>query len=284
MEIENTKLDTAKEIGICEKIGNKIEFVHKNAGGITLITTSTIAIGSVFIRCFSYLIEFGKAMYYGVPSSLIDVSGDNILYDFFVKGIFALFLILLNLIPYFLWKSKRRIWSKLGWSVAILLSPNVFVVWGLIADATRGIKYSARNVIELLGAGVVIGVVLFFIGLFNGVWEYIRELRKNKKDKHSKTKKVTSVVILLAILIVVESLLLIFCGGVTAAAQNQFKIITDNDRTYAVIYENSEKYLITECTIENGTISFTDINTKQELGKDDVEYTLCRLEQKRSTE
>lgn len=283
MSKEETKISDSNEISFHEKIKKRIEFVHKNAGGITLISTSAIAIGSVLIRYFSYLIECGKTMYYNIPRSLIDVSGDNILYDFFVKGVFASFLILLNLIPYFLWKSEKRIWSKLGWSIAILFSPNILVALGLVVDIIRGIKYSIGNIFTLIFAGVFIGVILFFAGFFNGICEYIHKLRRNKKNKKnlSNTKKIMYVAISFAVLIVVESTLLIFCGGMNAAEQNQFKIIEDGESTYAVIYENTEKFVITECTIDNDTISFIDIDTKKEIEKEGVEYSIRQVVQKK---
>lgn len=263
-----------------------IEFIHKNAGGITLISTSTIALGSVLIRYFSYLIECGKTMYYNIPRSLIDVSGDNILYDFFVKGIVALFLILLNLIPYFLWKGEKRIWSKLGWSTLILFSPNVLVALELVVDAFHGIKYSIGYIVGFILSGVFIGIMFFFAGFFNGICEHVYKLRQNKKKQNkedgvSNSKKITRIAVLFIIFIVVESSLLIFSGSLSAASQNQFKIIIDGDLTYAVIYENYEKYVITECKIEDKQISFTDIDTKREIKKDDVEYTIQRLTQKK---
>lgn len=283
MSKEEIKTPDSNEISFCEEIEKRIEFIHKHAGGITLISTSAIAIGSVLIRYFSYLIECGKTMYYNIPRALIDVSGDNILYDFFVNGVFALFLILLNLIPYFLWKSEKRIWSKLGWSFAILFSPNILVALGLVVDIIRGIKYSIGNIIALISTGVFIGVILFFAGFFNGICEYIHKLRRNKKNKKilSNTKKIMYVAISFAVLIIVESTLLIFCGGMSSSAQNQFKIIEDDESTYAVIYENSEKFVITECTIDKGTISFVDIDTKKEIEKDGVEYTIRNLTQKK---
>lgn len=286
MEKEKIILTELTEGSKYTKLKKAIKFIQENAGGITLITTSAIALGSVLIRYFSYLIECGKTMYYNIPRSLIDVSGDNILYDFFVKGIFALFFILLNLIPYFLWKGEKRIWSKLGLSLILVLSPEVLVILGLMVNGSRGIKYSIGDLGIFFLSGFIVGAIFFSAGLLNGICEHVYKLRQNKKKQNkekrlSNSKKVTRIIVLFVLLIVVESVLIIFIGYLNAASKNQFKIIIDGDLTYAVIYENSEKYVISKCEIEDKQISFTDIETKKEIKKDDVEYTIQRLTQRK---
>ncbi len=71
-------------------------------------------------------------------------------------------------------------------------------------------------------------------------------------------------------------------GALTAASQNEFKVVTlDDGICYAVIYENSEKYVITECEIENNNIFFENLDIKREINRTDVEYILHRLNSKK---
>lgn len=269
---------------IYAKILNKIiKYFQENAAGITLLSTSTIAVGSVLIRYVTYLIEYGKTLYFNIPRSLIDISGDTVLYDFFVKGIVAVGFMLINLIPYFLWIGRKKTSIKVLLSLAIVLSPNLLLIIAFFLDVFKSIEHSFANICLLLGTGLVCGVVLFFNGFYYGISKYISEQkRNNKKSKKNKNftfiEKVYRTIIAFAVLFVVESSLFIVFGALTVASQNEFKVVTlDDGICYAVIYENSEKYVITECEIENNNIFFENLDIKREINRTDVEYILHRL-------
>ncbi len=50
--------------------------------------------------------------------------------------------------------------------------------------------------------------------------------------------------------------------------------------SYAVVYETSDSYIVTECKIDNNTITFPDLKTKKEIRKGSVEYSAQKLVQK----
>lgn len=151
--------------------------------------------------------------------------------------------------------------------------------------------------------GLLLGVVLFSLGLCNGICEYVLNLKaKNKiKDEGTKeTKKETSCkagnitkneerlnnyklgITLLAIVLIVSLILFIIVGYIAAYTQRQFKIIYNDDKTcYAVVYENINKYVITQCEIEGGLISFNNPDIQQEINRDGVEYKWQTLTQRR---
>ncbi len=262
-----------------------IKYAQKNAAALTFLTTSCIAVGNVVIRLIAYLFEYGKTLYFNVPNDAIDVSGNGIFYDFFVKGIVAVLFLLLNLLPYSLWKSeKKSVFLKIILSALIVLLPNILFVPELIIDAYNGIVYPLESILSFLKTGTLAGFVVFFAGLLNGISDcYWKFKDKNKKQviHLSKRQKISRIAVILSILIIVESFLLIFAGYSHAASKKEFKIVeTNEDITYAVIYENSENYIITECEITNNQIKFPDINTKQQIKKIDVEYTIIDTTQK----
>lgn len=270
-----------KEKNIREKIERYLTFIQKNAGGLTLIATAGVAIGSVLIKLVFYLIEYGKTKYFGVPSSLIDVSGDSVFYDFLVKGIFALFMVLINYIPFSVWNSQTRIWGKLRKTMIMLIIPNVFWLPAVLKDTAGGINYSLEEICMFVFLSALAGGMIFSPGV---IWAVMlkrqkQKIEKKKKKKTSFSKKITASLVVISVVLVVESGFLIFSGYNAASNQNQFKIITKDDFSYAVIYENSEKYIITECVIDNGKIAFTDRNTQQEIEKEGVEYTICHVRQ-----
>lgn len=134
--MENDKIQTSEsqQENTHEKFKKIIKYIQGNVGAFTFLTTTTIAVSGVILRVIIYLIEYGKTKYYNISSSLIDVSGDNVLYDLFVKGVFILLFILLNLILSFIWRSKSKMRIKVGWSLLFVSFPNFILVFCLIVD------------------------------------------------------------------------------------------------------------------------------------------------------
>lgn len=299
MEKGEIRTSESQQLSNREIFKKIIKYVQENVGAFTFLTASTVAVGSAVIRCVMYLLEYGKIIYYNVSPLLIDVSGDNILYDFFVKGIVALILILFNLIPYVLWKGNKKVLIKIGLSILIAASPNILIIFALLSDAFHGINYSISDIVISVLFGIFFGVVFFFLGLFSGICECISMSKQKKEaenkeknateDKTKKDEKILTVsksinkfIVQMAAIFVVELILLIIAGWNIAASQNHFKIINSGDDTcYAVIYENPNIYVITECKIEGECITFPNRDTHQEIDRDGVEYKWQRVMQKR---
>lgn len=303
--MENDKIQTSEsqQENTHEKFKKIIKYIQGNVGAFTFLTTTTIAVSGVILRVIIYLIEYGKTKYYNISSSLIDVSGDNVLYDLFVKGVFILLFILLNLILSFIWRSKSKMRIKVGWSLLFVSFPNFILVFCLIVDNIHGIKYSMLEIGIFLFIGLLLGMVLFFIGLYDGICEYVFNLKqknkiKNEGTKESKNEKSSKAenttkneerlnnyklgFILLAILLIFSLILFIIVGYIAACTQRQFKIIYNDDNTcYAVVYENPNRYVITECEIEGDYVSFPHPDTQREIDRDEVKYQWQTLTQRR---
>lgn len=295
MEKDEIKTSESQQLSNREIFKEIIKYVQKNVGAFTFLTASAVAVSSVAFRFILYLIEYGKTIYYNISSSLIDVSGDNMLYDLLVKGVFALFIILLNLILFFLWRGESKMRIKVGYSLPFVLLPDLILIIYLVIDNLNGINYSILEIGLVFLTGFLLGVVLFFWGIYNGICEYRSKLKQKKEIKNiteneaeKKTKKeenrlnIFKISIIFSLILVIVSLLFIYFGYCIANSQNQFKIINrDDDTYYAVIYENSDKYVITPCKIEGGCITFPNRDTHQEIDRDGVEYKWQRLTQKR---
>ena len=318
----------SRQINDFDLLKRIITYIQENASAFTFLTTTAIAAGGVMLKVIAYLIEYGKTIYFNVSSLLIDVSEENILYDLFVKGVFALLFILLNLILFILWSGKSKKVTKVVWSLLFLLLPDLILSIYIVFNYIRGVNYPMSENLIVLCLGFLLGCALFFWGIFNGICEYrfISKLNKDVKNKEEKTKKEKRLKVfkisflfknksqnikkktknkseqdiknesekpsrvkmlkisflVFASLLVVESLLFIVIGYDIAYSQNQFKIINSGDDTYyAVVYENPNRYVITECEIEGGYISFPKRDIQQEIDRDDVEYQWQRLTQKR---
>ena len=283
---------------IDSKLGNKkevlwkaIKYIKEYAGAISLITTAVIAIGSVLIKCFYYLFSYGYAIYFKVPSSMIDVSEENLFYSFLIDGIIATSIILFNLIPYYLLQKKRKILVKILGTLCLLALPNIPIGIAIVLDYFRGTIYSVREIIMFLLLGLALGCVFFFIGIYYGIRKYkqiysskhkrIKVYKKSKKNKISAKRKLIRSIVCLMVLFVVESVAIVVVGCFSASSKKDFIIVDTENISYAVVYETPDSYIVTECKIDNNTITFPDLKTKKEIGKGNIEYSLQKLVQKK---
>lgn len=275
-----------------QKIDNIFRYIQENAACLSLLFTATIAIGSAAIKFLYYLIDYGHALYFQIPKTMIDVSRDNLFYGFLVDGIIALSLILLNLIPYFLWCSQKKTSSKVWWSIFILTIPDIFLLIGLIVDLFNGVRYSAIYLIVTFVTGIVFSLLFFFLGFYYGIKKHYSDKKQSSqkdnanmdKKKLTLSQKITSACLCLALLFVLESGVCIFVGYSNANSKNDFKIITsvqdEKTTTYAVLYETSDTYITTECELKNGIISFPDLGIKHEVERDGIKCKIIKATQK----
>ncbi|MBD5115563.1 MAG: hypothetical protein HDT46_10290 [Ruminococcaceae bacterium] len=303
MEKDEIKSSESQQLNNREVFKKIIKYVQENASAFTFLTTSAVVVGGAVLRFILYLIEYGKTIYYNISSSLIDVSGDNMLYDLFVKGVFALLIIIINLILFLLWRGESKMRIKVGCSLLFVLFPDLILIFCLAIDNFHGIKYSISAKCLFFLMGFFLGVVLFFYGMYNGICEYRSKLKlekepkkeiknevtkksksKTKNESEKKTKKERNSLnvfirscIVLALLIVIESFLFIYFGYNVAEKQKQFKVINGDDNTYyVVVYENPDKYIIAPCETEDNFFSFTELDIKQEIDRDGIEYKLMQ--------
>lgn len=277
---------------ISNKLNNIVKYIQNNVAAITFLSTSIVAVGSVVIKIFYYLLYVGYTFHFQIPREVIDVSGDNLFYNFIGDGIFALILILLNIIPYFLWTSKIKMISKILWTFFILLIPDIILsILFIFAYLVDKVQFTIAYIIESLIIGVLFSLSLLFVGFYNGIIDFYRKNSSLKKEKEkSKNKnekpvsvsgKINRIIIGVAVVIAIQSLVIISSGYSKACFKNEFKIITENQATYAIIYETSDAYIITECKVESDEILFKDLSQQQEINRENVKYTIVKANQKR---
>lgn len=112
----------------------------------------------------------------------------------------------------------------------------------------------------------------------------INKFKVEKEDENQKLlKNLKDKLIIIGIGIVVEASIMTFCGYQRAEVLNKFKILegTSENVNYAVIYETSDNFIITECTIDDEakTIKIDKLGVKKEIDRKGVEYTIKRLTQ-----
>ena len=170
--------------------------------------------------------------------------------------------------------------------------PDIFLLIGLIVDLFNGIRYSVTYLITAFAIGIVFSLLFFFLGFYYGIKKHRSEKKqKSQKENANKDKKkltlsqkITSACLGFALLFVLESGVCIFAGYSNANSKNNFKIITsvqdEKTITYAVLYETSSTYITTECELNDGTISFVDLDVKYEIERDGVESKIVNATQK----
>ena len=98
MEEQNT-IEVIKLI--TKKIFNYLK-EDKHLGVATWITTVFATISVALLKFFGFVFESGKLKYWDISTSVINVSGDNVLYDIIVTVVLATVVFFLFLIPYFI--------------------------------------------------------------------------------------------------------------------------------------------------------------------------------------
>ena len=125
--MEDTKNETQNknDKSIKNSINEKVEYIEKNAGALTLIFSAIFVIGNTILRYVDYLMNIGSAIYFDLPINIIEISDENLIYSFFIKGTIFVGWALLNLIPYSLWMSEYSKKRKIFRTIAILFSPAI---------------------------------------------------------------------------------------------------------------------------------------------------------------
>lgn len=289
MSNNNMKASEMHRINIYEIFKIVVKHVQKYSAAFTFLISFIGVIVSKIISFSLYLIEYGKTYYYGISKSLIDVSKENIFYDVLVKCAFALLIILLNIFLFFIWKGNDKTIKKIGYSLLLILIPDLIIVSIISFEVFHGAKHSISEIILCFIIYFFIGVVLFWEGIYIGISEY-RMLKQKNETKASKSPKnqetsfkyIKISVVLFVMTVIVPIINFVYLGYNTARTQNEFKIIySEGKPDYAVIYENPNKYVITQCKIEEEYICFTNLNIKQEIERNGVEYKWQRLSQKK---
>lgn len=216
---------------------------EKNLGTVTWLSTAFTAISVALLKFFKFVSESGKLAYWKISPSVINVTADNILYDIIVTAVFAVVILALFLIPYFIGKSKikKRVKFLLFGSLVVGLS-TLF----LFGSNAIGIM---RNSFWVGLWAFVIADLLFLAIFFLPSVVFHIATRPQKSQAKPMTKK--GVVGLLVVLVAINILYFYFAGYYAALAATEYRITTDG---YAIIYETDDQYYLAEFDAENKSI------------------------------
>ncbi len=284
MKNEHLKLEEIWVGSRQDKTNNIMRYLQENAAAISVAFTVAIAIGGLCIKLLYYLMGLGRLLYFEIPKSSIDIFNGNVFYRFIVDGLIALFLILLNLIPYFIWANKdKTLLYKIIRSIVIVSSPNILILIGYIIDLSNGTEYTLKLTFAIFAVGLIFGLLFFSMGLYYGIKKY-RSYYIAQKETNIKGKKITFLKwsVIIAFCIVIFLGCFVFAGYMSAASKNEFIIIDDNENqiTYTVLYEKSESFIITECCLDDGYIYIDKSKPKKEINREGIEYRIVKAVQK----
>lgn len=263
-----------------EKIDNIIKYVQQNIASVSIMLTAFISIGSIVIKIIHYLTEFGYVTYLGIPPSAISINSDNLIYEFFTSGIFALLLFLLNLIPFYIWKSDKKIIIKILLSFLLFISPVIPATIIVLIVSLNGFSNMWFVIFEVAILCLLLGLLVFSYGTLAGILSSFFESKAKKKDTATEKDKIRKqvfstkfqIVIYMIIFLVVESLVCMLTGYFRAKNRTDFKIVENyNKKNYAIIYETKDTYFLSECSIECDKIKSIDFSTKLYVNKEDVD-------------
>lgn len=122
---------------------------EKNLGVITWLTTIFTTLAIAYLKLIKYVSESGKLAYWNLPVSIIDVSGDNVVYDIIMSVVFAAVMMTILLIPFFVIKSKLRVRYKVLWNA-------------IIAAVVSLIMFFSGNTKEIVLNNGWVGTLAFF--------------------------------------------------------------------------------------------------------------------------
>lgn len=116
-----------------------------------------------------------------------------------------------------------------------------------------------ENILKIIVCIVVLsgGVSLFFV--YSLSYIIFPDQNQNHSMENNKRKRIWPMLIILSFPFVVAYM----CGIIKASTQKSFKLITDSDKIFAVIYEDKDNYIVEP--IENGGI--INIFIQKEISK-----------------
>lgn len=242
-----------------KKITRRVKkYLKKNLSVITWITTAFIAVAVAILKFIRFVSESGRLGYWRISPAIINVAGDNVLYDIIVTTVFAAVATGLFLIPYFIIKSKMKKGIKGAIFGAIILVLSMIMFFG-------------SNASEIIQSSLLIGIiaflfvdVIFLLVCFSPTITVLLITKPVKGDLKQLTKKrAVGVVIALSIICIVYFYLSAYYSAMT---ETNYRITEDG---YAIIYETDDLYYLAKYDEKNKII----LKEHQKvIEKTDVDY------------
>ena len=231
---------------------------EKHLGVITWIASILATFSVILLKFIRYTYERGYISYWKLPTSVISIIDDNILYDIILTIAFAMILTAILLIPFYIMKASWRI----IWKIIAYLAINLTIsIWFFFES-------EANIMINHLGwkgivAFVFADIILLAVFYLPSVLHYI-PIPPSKKPQTSYSLK--KVLIVLIILLLSYIIYFYYAGVNSAKSQYQYRIINSE---YAIIYETNDCYYLAKYDKTNNCIIKEFQKT---IPKDNIEY------------
>lgn len=264
--IGTTETIEAQDQSLQEWIKEKYALLkeEKNLGVITWLTTLLTTLAIAYLKLIKYVAESGKMAYWNLPVSIIDVSGDNVVYDIIMSVVFAAVMIAFLLIPLFIIKSKLRVRYKVLWNVIVA------VVISLIMFFSGNTKEIVLNN-GWVGALAFITIDALFLVVFFGPSVLVWLSTWSPKTRKAFTKKEIAIIALVVLIFNI----IYFYGEGYWSSKNQTRYRVTNDG-YAIIYETDDTYYLAKYDAERRII---DAAVQKTISSTDVEYTWTDIDE-----
>ncbi|MBR5471603.1 MAG: hypothetical protein IKU81_05775 [Oscillibacter sp.] len=235
---------------------NFIEVLNQYAAGIALMIPAFVAISTSIIKYLTYIQEKGRADYFSVPSTGIEVFNPSILFDLvFSTILFAV--VLFNTYVFFL------VFQRKG--ISVVERAKLFLVaFGM----TLFMNYMVfLAMLESIGVAIILTIFNFLNALAIFLLRKVprkkekshgEEAENTQKDEDSFQKKAFKIVLYFVLVFALVGSILYYGGQSDAKKERTFRMVDD---THIVVYENSETYYSHRCDVSSGTvIIYTNID------------------------
>lgn len=258
-----------------------IAYLNKNSTAIGLIMTILIAIFSVVGKILHYSYLYGYGQYFNISIHNIEIS-ENFFYSIFVSSIFTFIFLGISIIPYFIYKLNIKNIHKI--IIVFILFIITFIIYCFFKNLNifkelYKIKYlNYKEIFLILCYILLFDIVFYMVGVLfileDFLFIFLKKIKKNSKNILEKNLFIR--IGFRIFVVVIYCLIFSLLGYNAAKIKKDFKIIEKDKIKYAIIYEDYQKYIITECEIinnnQNVELILKDINEKQNIDKNGIKY------------
>lgn len=220
-----------------------MQYIHENCAALTLIIAVITPIVSVLLTLMLYSYYHGYYGYFLLSDIWIDLSNKNNVYYIIFMIFISLAIMILNVIPIIAIKFKG-------------LKGLIFsIVVGLIIYAFGfGIFFLAKTDGNIVWQSLSVWLIMYGIGMIDGIYNYIKKLIINHKSKSSKISDDMSISIgitIIIICIIIEVIICYFVGIDMAKNKSEFKALYYNNEYMVVLHESQESFVIAKSELSN---------------------------------
>lgn len=243
----------------------------EHSGALTVFITVITAIVTFIFKTFIVAYDCGTLDHYGIIHGYISISNEGKVYVVFLyMAFFVLYLVICN--QMYKWIRIRRLKNIIEFIGTCIFT--MFIVF-LVIQYREGEK-SIRDFFTI-GNGIVLFIVVLFMivpGIFCVHFFHADQQESNHKSYVHKYFNINVLAIFL-IGILLEIAIIYGWGRSSANSKKIYKIINN---TEAVIYENTDIYIVSPCEIDETSNIVIFNHTQKVIDKKNVTTEQQRFE------